>query len=101
MAKTYTNPDPKVKPKGLIVTFDTPVVVKEIGTVEIKSKDIEIQKVIDNSAIKTVAVMTTDNRLFKLWVGAAYDAIGNWTDQQVINRVKELVLSGYNGEGIK
>jgi len=28
----------------------------------------------------------------------AYDAIGNWTNEQVESRVKELVLAGQMGE---
>jgi hypothetical protein len=45
-----------------------------------------------------VAVMTLKNKLYVLWRGDAYDAIGNWTNEQVESRVRELVLAGQMGE---
>jgi len=99
MANTNYKPQSQTpQPQGLLVEFDSSVVIKTVGGAEIKAKNIEIRKVIDNPMTKTIAAMTTNNRLFILWEGEAYDTIGNWTNEQVVAKVKELVLAGYNGQ---
>ena len=80
------------------IEFETPVTEMTIGGVPQKTKKISIAKIIDNPATKTVAVMTAKNRLFVLWAGDAYDAIGNWTNEQITERVKELAIAGKIGE---
>ena len=80
------------------IEFETPVTEMTIGGVPQQTKKISIAKIIDNPATKTVAVMTRKNRLFVLWAGDAYDAIGNWTNEQVTERVKELAIAGQIGE---
>ena len=80
------------------IEFETPVTEMTIGGIPQRTKKISIAKIIDNPATKTVAVMTAKNRLFVLWAGEAYDSIGNWTNEQVANRVKELAIAGQIGE---
>jgi len=99
MANTNYKPKSQTpEPQGLLVNFESSITVKTVGGAEIKAKNIEIRKIIDNPMTKTIAAMTTNNRLFILWEGEAYDTIGNWTNEQVVDRVKELVLAGYNGQ---
>ena len=80
------------------IEFEAPITEMVIGGVPQKTKKISIAKIIDNPATKTVAVMTVKNRLFVLWAGDAYDAIGNWTNEQITERVKELAIAGKIGE---
>jgi hypothetical protein len=81
-----------------VINFDEPVTESVIGGNTLKTKKILIAKIIDNPGSKTVAVMTHKNKLYVLWKGDAYDAIGNWTNEQVESRVRELVLAGQMGE---
>ena len=80
------------------INFDDYVAEGVMNGNTLKTKKISIAKIIDNPGSKTVAIMTTKNRLYVLWVGEAYDAIGNWTNEQVEARVRELVLAGQMGE---
>jgi hypothetical protein len=80
------------------INFDEHVTEGVINGTTQKTKQILIAKIIDNPGSKTVAVMTTKNRLYVLWAGEAYDNIGNWTNEQVEARVRELVLAGQMGE---
>ena len=80
------------------INFDERVTEGVINGTTLKTKQILIAKIIDNPGSKTVAVMTTKNRLYVLWAGEAYDNIGNWTNEQVEARVRELVLAGQMGE---
>ena len=88
----------KANRAAFVIEFETPVTEMVIGGVPQRTKKISIAKIIDNPATKTVAVMTLKNRLFVLWQGDAYDAIGNWTNEQVVERVKELAIAGQIGE---
>jgi hypothetical protein len=73
------------------ITFETPkemVVVKELKrTVD----EITVTEVIDNPEFKTVRAFTQELGVFNLWEGAEYDAIGQWTDSDVVARITELV----------
>ena len=80
------------------IEFEAPITEMVIGGVPQKTKKISIAKIIDNPATRTVAVMTLKNRLFVLWKDDAYDAIGNWTNEQVEARVRELAIAGQIGE---
>lgn len=88
----------KANRQALVVEFETPVIEMVIGGVPQRTKKISIAKIIDNPSTRTVAVMTLKNRLFVLWKGDAYDAIGNWTNEQIVERVKELAIAGVIGE---
>ena len=73
------------------ITFETPkeiVIVKELK----RSIDsITIQQVTDNSSMKRVTAETLEIGILVLWENEAYDAIGQWTDTDVISRVNELI----------
>lgn len=72
------------------ITFNAP---KEITIRERQSSvvdKIEILQLIDIPINKTVLAATREVGRITLWEGDAYDAIGQWTDQDVINRINEL-----------
>jgi hypothetical protein len=77
--------------EGLVVEFDSPKVVSRIPEQVITSEKIVIREMVDNPMMKTVTIIT-DTHPFRmvLWQGPQYDAIGNWTNQDVINRINEL-----------
>ena len=76
---------------GITVNFQTPKVVKEIPASNITVSKIEITSIEDSSSTKTVTAYTKGYP-FKiiLWTGAAYDAIGQWTDADVTSRIHQL-----------
>ena len=72
------------------LTFDTP---KEIVVVKESKKllsCIEVIQIWDNPKIKEVVVLLKEIGSVKLWTGADYDTIGQWTDQDVINKLTEI-----------
>jgi len=72
------------------ITFDT---AKEIVVVQELKRTIEeitIEEVVDNNSRKEVKAYTKELGILVLWTGDAYDAIGEWTDADVVARVKEL-----------
>lgn len=75
------------------ITFETPkevVVVKELKrTVD----EITVTEVVDYPERKSVKAFTSELGVIDLWEGAAYDAIGQWTDADVIARITEIVNS--------
>lgn len=87
MIKTYTKPTPK-NTEGLVVT------VEKSG----KTQKINIIAMTDNPADKTVMAFAEPTGIIKLWEGAAYDAIGQWTNADVTAKVTELVLAGTIGK---
>lgn len=67
-----------------------------IVTRPVETKTIEavtIKRMVDMPASKRVLVHTHEIGELVLWEGAEYDAIGQWTDQDVIDRVKVLLTS--------
>ena len=72
------------------ITFETP---KEIIVVQELKRTIEeltIEEVVDSNFRKEIKAYTKELGILVLWTGDAYDAIGEWTDANVIARVKEL-----------
>jgi len=72
------------------ITLNTP---KEIVVVEQQIKTINqitITRMVDLPLQKKVLVFTNEVGQIVLWEGAAYEAIGQWTDQDVIARLNEL-----------
>jgi hypothetical protein len=72
------------------ITFDT---AKEIVLVQELKRTIEeltIDEIVDNNSRKEVKAYTKELGILVLWTGDAYDAIGEWTDADVVARVKEL-----------
>jgi hypothetical protein len=77
--------------QGLVIEFDSPKVVSRVPESVITSDKIVITEMIDSPIHKKVTVYTlgAPGRIV-LWEGAAYDAIGNWTNQDVIDRINEI-----------
>lgn len=76
--------------KGLTVDFPNEVVLKEIPATQIKATQIKIKQIVDESENKKVIAFTDKAGKIVLWEGAAYDAIGQWTDSDVQARIIEL-----------
>jgi hypothetical protein len=77
--------------EGLVINFDSPKVVNRIPEVVVTSDKIVIVEMIDSPKMKTVRVRTEGAPgIITLWEGAAYDAIGQWTNQDVITRINEI-----------
>ena len=72
------------------ITFETPkevVIIKELKrTIE----ELTIEEVVDNNSRKEVKAYTQELGIVVLWEGEAYDKIGQWTNANVIKRIKEL-----------
>lgn len=94
MANHYTRPEPQQKNQGLVVTFDPAVIIKTVGGIELIKKKVTIIKMTDSPVKKTVEVLTDDYITYTLWKDAAYDAIGQWTNDNVITRITELIKAG-------
>lgn len=72
------------------IEFITPKEV--VTTKEVKSmfESITVRSIIDRPANKLVTVNILEGDSITLWEGADYDAIGQWTDADVLNRLNEL-----------
>jgi hypothetical protein len=75
---------------GLTINFDNEIVIKEIPAYQVKVSKVEIKQIVDSSVKKQVIAYTNNLGIVTLWEGAAYDAIGQWTDADVDARIKEL-----------
>ena len=72
------------------ITFNA---LKDIVTIpEVRKQvfSLNIMSITDLPDRKTVYAITTDRINITLWEGADYDAIGQWTDSDVVNRIQEL-----------
>jgi hypothetical protein len=63
------------------------VVVKELKKT---ITEITVNQVNDLPKVKRVEAITNELGIVTLWEGAEYDAIGQWTDADVINKLKSL-----------
>ena len=85
---------PLYKKLGFSVTLpeSRPIIIPPIENVV--SDKIEIESVVDQYTEKRVIayikVALGRTVLIILWEGAAYDAIGQWTDADVIARIQEI-----------
>jgi len=78
---------------GMTVSLTKEVVIKEIPAHQIKVTTIEILSITDDSVNKKVTAKAKQPiGDIVLWEGAAYDAIGQWTDADVIARLNELYV---------
>ena len=68
---------------GFTISLPSQVVVKEIPAYQVKTSTIDITEIVDDSTKKTVTAYTKQFGKVVLWEGAAYDAIGQWTDNDV------------------
>jgi hypothetical protein len=75
----------------LTVELPQPKTVKALGNKNVEITKIEIFEMIDNPVKKEVWVSCRNHPTrILLWKGDAYDAIGQWTNTDVTNRVLEL-----------
>lgn len=56
--------------------------------------EITIKLMVDDPIKKQVTARTNELGNFILWQNEEYDAIGQWTDQDVIDRIKEIYNIG-------
>jgi len=86
-----TTPITPIQPKGIVVDLGAEVTLKSFPAMDMKASSIEILKYEDDPIKKTVKAFTKGiTGIITLWEGAAYDAIGQWTDADVIARLKQL-----------
>lgn len=79
----------------MIVEFETRAVLKVVPAVPeyaISTSSLTIEKIEDFPTERKVIAYTDhqDARVIVLWEGDAYDTIGQWTDDDVINKIKEI-----------
>ena len=76
---------------GLVVNFDGERTLKTIPSIDIVRTSLTVIRFADYPIEKKVVAHCTDFiGDLVLWEGEAYDAIGDWTNQNVIDRIKEL-----------
>ena len=68
------------KPKEIVVFAERRKTIEKV----------EILEVVDSSKNKTVIAKTIEFGNIVLWKDAEYDAIGQWTDTDVMNKIKSL-----------
>jgi|APGre2960657404_1045060.scaffolds.fasta_scaffold151239_2 hypothetical protein len=74
-------------PKQIITEAKTLIISPEkITTIN----SIQVTNVLDDPINKKVLASTKEVGNLILWEGAAYDAIGQWTDTDVQNRILEI-----------
>lgn len=76
--------------QGLTISFPNEIIFKEIPVKQIKGTELRIDRLIDESANKRVIAFTDKLGKITLWEGDAYDAIGQWTDSDVQDRLIEM-----------
>lgn len=72
------------------VLFNAPKDIVTVPEQKVTTQVINIELIVDYSSAKRIQAQTKEIGIIVLWEGAAYDAIGQWTDTDVINRVTEL-----------
>jgi hypothetical protein len=71
------------------LTQSQTITIQEARTTEINT--LTINRMVDLPVQKVVKVFIAELPMpVTLWEGDAYDAIGQWTDQDVIDRLNEL-----------
>lgn len=76
------------------INFEQPKVITIIEPIITTVTSCNIEQVIDISIEKRVNVIIVfegGSKNLTLWEGDVYDTIGQWTDTDVINRIKELI----------
>lgn len=72
------------------VTFNGPTDITVVPEIKKTFSSVSITAMVDRPDIRRVVVHTKEIGIITLWQDAEYDAIGQWTDTDVINRIKEL-----------
>lgn len=78
--------------KGLLIEFNPPVSYTPPRPNPILYSKIHVMRMVDDPILKQVVALT-DIGNFILWEQSSYDEIGQWTDVDVANRLKELLNS--------
>jgi hypothetical protein len=73
------------------ITFETPKEVVIVKELKMSISEVTINQVTDNASAKRVTAETQELGILVLWEKEAYDAIGQWTDTDVLARVNELM----------
>lgn len=77
----------------IILSAQTLTIPEKIINVPPRTKtlsSITITSMLDEPTQKRITVKTVELGNIILWQGDSYDAIGQWTDQDVLNRIKEI-----------
>jgi hypothetical protein len=74
---------------GVTITLSGNTIIQQVPSYQIRLNKIIINAITDSPTTKTVSAQTNVGIII-LWSGNAYDAIGQWTDTDVSNRVKQL-----------
>lgn len=72
------------------IEFNQPKEIVIVEEVKRTTNEINIISYIDYPERKIVKVVTSELGEIILWEGEAYDIIGQWTDTDVINKLREL-----------
>lgn len=74
---------------SMIIDFGSDIVIKEIPAYQVKVNKITINKIIDEPSNRRV-IASTNIGDYELWVDEEYTNIGQWTNDDVEKRIKEL-----------
>ena len=72
------------------ITLNTPVDAVIVSEQKKTITELTIQQMIDNPNQKVIAVGTLELGRIVLWKDEEYDAIGQWTDADVENKLKAM-----------
>ena len=72
------------------IVLDNPKEVVMVAERKATLTEFNIIEMADNPSRKIVEVTTHEIGRIVLWRDAEYDAIGQWTDSDVVNKIKEL-----------
>lgn len=72
------------------ITFNAPKDIVVVSELKRTIDKITIMQLVDNPQSKLVQAQTLELGIITLWSGEEYDTIGQWTDDDVINKINEL-----------
>jgi len=72
------------------VNFSSPKNIVTVPQQSVTTQIINVTLIVDYPSSKKVQAQTQEIGVITLWTGSSYDAIGQWTDQDVINRIYEM-----------
>ena len=74
------------------VKFTTPKNIVIVPELKKTFESITINEIVDSVERKTVIARTNEIGQIVLWKDSAYNAIGQWTDDDVVKRINELFV---------
>lgn len=75
----------------MIVTFDSPIKVIQVPEKSTTLASVTVTSMTDQPEARKVYAQLAEGQNLLLWSDASYDAIGQWTDDDVTARVKEIL----------